>query len=243
RAHLAILPGARTHCAIPITHEGRVLGFVGIASLEAGRVTDDSKRLLYALASQAGLAVDQIRLNEQAKVMAITDGLTGLYNHRYFHERLAAEYERARRFGHPLSLIMIDVDHFKLFNDRHGHLAGDALLEGLGALLRDNVRRIDMAARYGGEEFSVMLVETGRDEAMAFAERLRAAVEVGHLAQSVSADARITISIGVAGSPSGTDSSEGLIATADRALYRAKAEGRNRVCTAEPEPGNRQRAT
>lgn len=230
RARAAILPGARSNCVIPIMHESRVLGFISVSALAPTRIEEDARRLLYALASQAGLAVDQIRMNEQTKIMAITDGLTGLYNHRYFQERLAAEFERARRFNHPLSVIMIDVDHFKRFNDRHGHIAGDAVLEGLGTLLHANARRVDVAARYGGEEFAIVLVETAAEEALAFAERLRGTVESTLLAETAVPDGHVTVSIGVATNPPTAGGPESLLEAADRGLYEAKAQGRNRVC-------------
>jgi diguanylate cyclase (GGDEF)-like protein len=229
RARFAILPGKSVHDAVPIAFEGKVLGFIGLARNRTSALTDDAKQLLSALASQAGLAVEQIRLNEQAKVMAITDGLTGLYSHRYFQERLASEFERARRFDHPISVAMIDIDHFKQFNDRFGHQAGDLLLERLGEIMRASVRRVDTAARYGGDEFAVMLVETDIAEAVAFAERLRAAVAAARLAPSAAREGVVTVSIGVATGSAKDASPKMLVAKADQALYQAKAAGRNRV--------------
>lgn len=238
RARLAVLPGATSQWAVPMTFEGRVLGFISVASRAPCELSEDARRLLAALASQAALAVEQIRLNERTKVMAITDGLTNLYNHRYFQERLAAEVERAARFGHSLALVMLDVDRFKDFNDQHGHLAGDAVLEGLARVIRERTRRIDVAARYGGEEFVVLLIETGADQAVEYAERLRDAVERNHFAfedvatPRAPSGARITISLGVAVFPDDGTTTQELIRAADTALYAAKAAGRNRVASA-----------
>lgn len=235
RARMAVLPTASSHYAVPIAVEGKSLGLISIADRDGCQLTEDARRMLSALASQAGLAVEQIRLNEQTKVMAITDGLTGLYNHRYFQERLAVELERATRFAHPLALVMVDVDKFKQFNDRHGHLAGDAVLEGLGAVLKETTRRIDLAARYGGEEFAVILIETSLEEAVSYAERLRARVDERLLAPEVPQGAEhITISAGVAVFPQNGAMPEPLILAADKALYQAKAAGRNRVVAAPP---------
>jgi diguanylate cyclase (GGDEF)-like protein len=244
RERLGMLPGARCQCVVPIAMGKQVLGFIGLATNGAScHMTEDARRLLGALASQAAIAIQQIRLNEQTKVLAITDGLTGLYNHRFFRQRLDAEIDRAHRFGHQLSLLVLDIDGFKDFNDRFGHLGGDALLEELGTVLLRNTRRVDTAARYGGDEFAVILVETDPQEALAYGERLRLAIDelVPRHAGPHAADQRapreegpaVTVSVGSATYPDNAGGPEELIAAADAAMYRAKSDGRNRVAGAD----------
>lgn len=234
----AVLPDAAAHYAVPLLHEGKLTGFISLAARGSRRMNEDATRLLTALASQAAVAIEQVHLNERAKLMAITDGLTGLYNHRHFYERFVVELERARRFGHGLSLIMADVDHFKVLNDRFGHLAGDAVLAELASTLRLMARKVDIVARYGGEEFAIVLIESRPDEALAFAERLRAAIEDAALGRALAADVTVTISAGVAGFPEHASEAETLIMAADRALYEAKAAGRNRVAAAAAQVDN-----
>lgn len=174
--------------------------------------------------------------------MALRDGLTGLYNHRYFQEALEAELARARRHGHSLSLVFIDVDHFKQYNDRNGHPAGDRLLHRLAGVLtggRDSGlppvgRASDVTARYGGEEFVVILPETGLDGALVKAERLRDSVAEHPFEHGAAQPAgAVTISVGVACFPHHAENKAELIAAADQQLYRAKRAGRNRVCVLE----------
>lgn len=166
----------------------------------------------------------------QLREMAITDGLTGLYNYRYFKEQLSHEVDRAARHHECFSLIMLDIDHFKHYNDTHGHLAGDEVLKALARLLRDNVRKIDVAARYGGEEFALILVQTPKQASGVVARKLQALVEEFPFAhREEQPQGRLTISMGVATYPEDASSAEELIAVADRRLYRAKAQGRNRV--------------
>jgi PleD family two-component response regulator len=125
------------------------------------RWTAEEIALASALAEQAAIAIERARLYKRVQEQAITDGLTGLFNHRYFYERLDQEVARARRYGTPVSLLMVDIDDFKAFNDRHGHLAGDSVLRQLAGVLRDELRQsLDIAARYGGEEFAIILPNT-----------------------------------------------------------------------------------
>ncbi len=172
---------------------------------------------------------------EQARRQANTDGLTGLYNHRYLQERLRQEIERASRYGRQLSLVMADLDHFKAYNDTHGHPRGDEVLIAIAHTLRHISRSSDVVARYGGEEFTMILPETPADEALVLAERARRHVESLELAgRDAFTTARVTLSVGIASLCSGC-TKEALIDAADAALYRAKREGRNRVCAAEDE--------
>jgi diguanylate cyclase (GGDEF)-like protein len=162
--------------------------------------------------------------------LADTDPLTSLYNQRYLRKNLAKELERAKRFDHPLSVIMLDLDRFKEINDTWGHPAGDAILQQLGALFMQSVRRIDFATRYGGEEFVIVLPETDLSGAMVVTRRLRDRVERHRFLDPDGQPLdRVTISAGVAIYPEGGIDCESLIETADRRLYAAKEAGRNRI--------------
>jgi diguanylate cyclase (GGDEF)-like protein len=171
--------------------------------------------------------------NSRLAQLAVTDGLTGLYNHRHFHERLALEVERSQRNGLPLSLFMIDVDHFKQYNDNHGHPAGDEILRQLARILGDGRRANDVVARYGGEEFAIVLVDTAKFAAAKLAERLRERVAEHAFPQGeTQPEGRLTISIGVATCADDAADAEGLVRAADAALYAAKHAGRDRVVLA-----------
>ena len=171
--------------------------------------------------------------NSRLAQLAVTDGLTQLYNHRHFHERLSLEVERSNRNGLPLSLFMIDVDHFKYYNDHHGHPAGDDVLRQLARIMSDGRRANDFCARYGGEEFCVVLVDTPKLMAAKLAERMRERVNQHAFAHAEEQpDGRLTVSIGVATFPNDAREAESLVRAADQAMYRAKAAGRDRVVLA-----------
>lgn len=179
---------------------------------------------------------------------ANTDGLTGLYNHRYFQDRLSQELKRALRYNHPLSLIMIDLDGFKSINDNLGHLAGDTILRNFSKILTEEVREIDVPARYGGDEFAVILPETELEEATQIAERIRSAVDrCPHLMKEsissessktgVKRDWKITLSVGVAECPTHARQRDALVSAADIAMYHAKHVSQNAVCSYDKVPG------
>lgn len=176
-------------------------------------------------------------LVQRLNVLANHDGLTGLYNHRMFYVLLAEEQARAQRFNRPVSLLLLDIDHFKRVNDTYGHLAGDAILKGLGELLSCQARAIDRVCRYGGEEITVILPECDLEAAANMAERMRAAVAAQTFNVNADATLRITVSIGVASFPVHANNAEALFAAADTALYTVKQSGRNRVVRYEPAPG------
>jgi len=163
------------------------------------------------------------------------DGLTGVCNRRHFQVLLSREAERARSAGHPLALLLADVDRFKDVNDRHGHPAGDAVLQHVARLLAQRLRRSDVVARYGGEEFAVLLPGSDREAAAALAEELRREIESSPAALPAPAEPlRVTLSFGVASLPDDAASEQALVSAADRALYSAKNGGRNRVERASP---------
>lgn len=173
-------------------------------------------------------------LVQSLKELSTHDGLTGLYNHREFYVLLADELARALRFNRPVSLLMLDIDHFKRVNDTYGHQAGDTVLKGLSELLGREARAIDRVCRYGGEEITIILPEIDLEAAANIAERLRVAVEAQSFDVNASAPLRITVSIGVASFPAQTNNAQALVAAADAALYIAKETGRNRTSRYEP---------
>jgi diguanylate cyclase (GGDEF)-like protein/PAS domain S-box-containing protein len=166
-------------------------------------------------------------IEEKLFALAHTDGLTGLWNRRAFDQALEREWERTLREGSRVSLLLLDIDHFKAFNDRYGHQVGDDCLRSVSAAVRGVARAGDAVARYGGEEMAIILPDTGTEDAVGLAEKIRAAIETGGV---------VTASIGVATAAACEDSAqpmpEGLVHAADSAMYKAKAEGRNRVATA-----------
>jgi len=160
------------------------------------------------------------------------DGLTELYNHRYFHQILLTEIEREKRYRRPLSLMIIDVDNFKDCNDSYGHLVGDVVLKQIGALIKKSTRGCDFVARYGGEEFSVILPETSKQEAAVVAERIRSSIEEFSFSSCVGKHmGRLTVTIGLASLPEDAQDKTGLIEMADKGMYRGKESGKNRVYT------------
>lgn len=169
------------------------------------------------------------------KQLAYVDGLTGIFNRRYFEMRIAEELERASRFTGRLAVIMVDIDHFKRLNDEFGHLLGDEVLRGVSSILKHQLRKVDMVSRYGGEEFAVIVPETTGANALAVAEKLRRQVEA-HPFPGVPRP--VTISCGVADYPTQGATRDELVAAADSALYQAKQAGRNRVMAASCKKGN-----
>jgi two-component system cell cycle response regulator len=175
------------------------------------------------------LQKELLETNKRLELLSITDGLTKLHNHRYFQDELARAFEESQRYQRPLSLAMIDIDFFKKINDTHGHAVGDDVLKQAAALYRGSIRSTDLVARYGGEEFAVMMPETSLNDGIAFAEKIRQLVETTPLETQIG-PVSATISIGVASVPhSRIHTAKELIVAADKALYRAKKNGRNQV--------------
>lgn len=223
---------SRSFVSLPLLVKGRTIGVLNLADKRTGGPFDETDlTLLSALAAQAAIAIERSAFYERSealKQISITDGLTGLLNRHYFEERLTEEIDRAARTRSHVSLVMIDIDGFKAFNDTHGHMSGDEALRLTAASIRGAVRTMDIVARYGGEEFAVILPETGRGEASAIAERIVREVEA--LTHAVDGESvRLTISAGVAEFPDDAGSLRELIVRADKALYSAKAAGKNRV--------------
>ncbi|GMR11533.1 MAG: hypothetical protein BMS9Abin28_2368 [Anaerolineae bacterium] len=183
---------------------------------------------------QTALDVRRIAVLEQE---SITDSLTGIFNRRYLDRRLEEEVDRSRRYGFPLSVLMLDIDHFKKVNDERGHQFGDLVLNELGRIISKSVRRSDIVARYGGEEILIIAVHTTLSDAAELGERLRRHVETSELGKEASqregGSIKVTVSIGIADLKDGMNDRQALIEAADGALYQAKSEGRNRVVIAD----------
>ncbi len=215
--------------AVPLKYNGRLVGVMSFSRPTVHAFAPDDVKLLAAIANQAAMAIVNARLHQKTVELSLTDPLTNVANRRHLFQKLEMESSRAQRFGTELSLLMIDIDHFKLYNDRHGHLAGDDVLRAVGGVLMRNVRRIDTVARYGGEEFVVILPQIRRHEAVLVGEKLRRTISQLGFTSSNGQRESVTISIGVAHSPGDARETRELIARADAALYAAKNGGRNRL--------------
>jgi diguanylate cyclase (GGDEF)-like protein len=208
----------------------RALGCMNLYLTEPHEPDGNEVQLLSTFASQAAIAIDNARLFEETRKLAITDELTGLANHREFYQQLAREVRRAMRYERALTLLMVDVDFFKEYNDRYGHLVGDQALHDLAEVLRRNARDVDILARYGGEEFTMILPETDLNQAAFQGERIRAAVATHPFPGTVAEpEARLTVSIGAAALGPHIRKIEDLVRDADQAMYQAKSRGRNRL--------------
>lgn len=217
----------RWSLCVPLMAQNTSLGLLCLSGERPPREADLA--LIQSIAEQLSLAIVNLQLRETLRVQSLRDPLTGLFNRRYLEENLQRELLRCQRRRLPLTVLMLDVDHFKRFNDTHGHAAGDALLARVGQLLQELVRNEDIACRYGGEEFTVVLPEADAAAAMQRAEQIRAAIAattIVHLRQTFGP---ATCSIGLATSTGDRDTPQQLLQAADAALYRAKAEGRDRV--------------
>jgi diguanylate cyclase (GGDEF)-like protein len=211
-----------------------VLGMISVA--RRGRpFTAGEAELFNYLASQAAVSIENLDLHESIQRQAVTDELTGLFNHRRFQEVVASEVERTRRFGQEMGLIMLDIDNFKRVNDTYGHLQGDLVLREVARVLRESSREIDEPARYGGEEMAVALPQTDLEGAYLFAERVRRRIEALELPLlDGGGTLRVTASFGAASLSTSRDADkDALVAAADAALYRAKRSGKNRTVKAQ----------
>jgi diguanylate cyclase (GGDEF)-like protein len=210
---------------------------VGLVSVARGDrpFTQGERELFSYLTNQASVSVENVDLHETVQRQAVTDELTGLFNHRRFQEVMTAEVERARRYNQEMGLIMLDIDNFKRVNDTYGHMTGDVVLREVARVLRQSSREIDEPARYGGEEMAVALPGTDLEGAFQFAERVRRRIEDLELPLPDGDGAlRVTASFGAASlATAGEADKDALVAAADAALYRAKRSGKNRTVRAE----------
>ncbi len=219
----------RSELAVPLISEGKVLGVFNVESAKPAAFGERDLQMLRTLASYAVIAIQNARLYEQAQRLAITDGLTELHNHRYLYEALDRLLERAGRDAQPLSLIMLEIDNFKRFNDTYGHQSGDEVLRTIAMLLRRGSRPLDIVARHGGDEFMVVLPGATKPQAQETGERLRRAVEAYPLVLGGDVVATVTLSVGVAAFPQDGHTVDALVEAVDRAQYTAKRSGGNKV--------------
>jgi diguanylate cyclase (GGDEF)-like protein len=228
-------PAAPTAIAVPLIRGDRTMG---VLALYGRSIPEPFERedvsTLGSFAAQASVAVENVLLHKEAQRLSITDGLTGVWNRRYLQLTLTKEIERGQRFGRPLSVLMMDIDHFKNVNDAHGHQVGDEVLVELTRRAMSTIRgQIDALARYGGEEFVVVLPETPSDGARVVADKIRAVIRHRPFVEEGNTSVPLTVSIGVASFPEDGATADELIRAADLAMYRAKEAGRDRVETAQ----------
>jgi len=223
---------AKSLLCVPVLINNEVKGIIYLDSFEKNAFDEEDLNFVQLLAKETAIAIERSLLYEEIKNLSIIDALTNLFNRRKMEEDLRNELERSKRYTRPLSILMIDIDHFKNYNDYHGHQKGDEVLRKIASLLTTNLRAIDRVYRYGGEEFVVMLPEVDKEGALACAERLRRKGEQEPFEgeEQSQPSGKITLSIGVASYPLDGESIEKLLEAADSALYRAKALGRNKVC-------------
>jgi diguanylate cyclase (GGDEF)-like protein len=214
---------------VPVFDHGSTMVLFCAPAQDIAGLSDEERLVLNAVSSELAVASENSRLFRLSQHRAVTDELTGLANYRRLQERLDNEIARADRYGQHLSLLMMDADDFKGYNDAFGHIAGDHALAAMGNVLASSVRDVDLAARYGGEEFAVVLPDTDAAGAYVVAEKLREAVESHAFGDQDGVPSRLTVSIGLATYPTHAANKELLLREADDALYRAKNGGKNRI--------------
>jgi diguanylate cyclase (GGDEF)-like protein len=221
---------------VPLKSKTKILGILYADNIFTGKlITNEDIRILMMFANQAGLAIENSFLYEQTVIMAQTDSLTKLYNHGYFQDRLTRELENAKDNESLVSLLLIDLDNFKNYNDTLGHQAGDKILNRIGAILKDSSRKLDHVCRYGGEEFAIILPQTDKRLAFSIAERLRTQIEsFAFWKEEVQPMQKLTVSIGLASFPEDANDRQQLLTAADQALYQAKQTGKNKTCLSKP---------
>jgi len=217
---------------MPLKAKNRVNGIIVADNfITNDPITKDDLRMLTMLANQAGLAIENSQLYEKTVDHANSDYLTNLWNHGYFQFLLQNELEKAKATKNKLSLIIADIDDFKIYNDRLGHQAGDKILKDLAQLLRNQSRKIDLVCRYGGEEFVIILPQTDKKEAFMIAERIRKDIQkYAFLNEEIFPNKMLTISLGIATFPEDGLLPAELITSSDNYLYQAKNKGKNNTC-------------
>ncbi|HEU4815566.1 GGDEF domain-containing protein [Janthinobacterium sp.] len=234
----------RSVALVPLLRNKRLIGSLNLASSDATRFTPAlGTDFIKHMASIIAICLENVISNEMLKYIGLTDSLTGVYNRRYIDRRLLEEIARARRQNYCISCMYIDIDHFKLFNDTHGHQGGDEVLREVATRIRTELRRSDALGRFGGEEFVVLLIDADLDSATFVAERIRASIAGTMFDLPGSAQAWVSVSIGVASLDADAallpieTVAQQLVAHADQALYQAKADGRNKVVSWQPPAG------
>jgi len=224
------LRGVRSLISVPLVQENKLLGILRLDNVSAKAYGADELRLLDIVSGLGAVAIQNTLLYQETQKLAITDGLTGLFVRRYFLERFDQEISRGIWANSQFAFLMIDIDGFKGYNDRYGHIAGDIVLRKVSQLISKHTAPGDIVARYGGEEFGILLVNSKKHQARGVAERIRENIEKGQFILRREPTA-VRISGGIASFPEDGKDREGLIQKADQALYRAKREGKNRICS------------
>ena len=236
RFNLDLIPGEfrrdfKSVIATPLISEKKVIGILRVESREPEAYISDDLRLLTIISDLAAIALENSKLYHRIEELAISDGLTGLYCQKYFKDRLEEDIVKTVRMKQPLSLLMLDIDGFKSYNDKYGHIAGDIVLKSIGGLLKSSLEIGDIAARYGGEEFVVVLFGKEKASAQKLGEEIRKKIE-GEKFILRQVETHVTVSIGCATLPEDAVSRDEIIRSADAALYEAKKNGGNKICLA-----------
>jgi diguanylate cyclase (GGDEF)-like protein len=234
---LGIYSESGSQMCIPLVSFGQTLGVLVLDSIKAGSFNVNDIQSLESVADICATAIQNAHYVERVKHLAYLDGLTGIFNRRYFELRIQEELERARRFDSGMAVIMVDIDQFKRLNDEFGHLLGDEVLRQVSSIFSQQLRKIDVVCRYGGEEFAILLSQTSQQHALGVAEKLRRMVDSW---QFPGVPRSVTISAGVATCPDHGKTREELVRAADAGLYAAKQAGRN--CVREAMPAGQSRA-
>ncbi len=227
--HERLFKESASRMSIPLISFGQTLGVLTLHSAQSNAFRDSELQSLESVADICANSIQNAHYVERVKQLAYLDGLTGIFNRRFFELRIMEEIERARRYGTGMAVIMADIDQFKRLNDEFGHLLGDEVLRQVSSLFHQQLRKIDVVCRYGGEEFAILLTQTTAKPSVTIAEKLRRLVE-GF--QFPGVPRTVTISAGVAAFPTHGKTRDELIRAADNSLYAAKQAGRNRVCLA-----------
>jgi diguanylate cyclase (GGDEF)-like protein len=220
---------------VPLIFQRRTIGLLHIRIPAKRALTSAERRALEVLASFAAMAINHAKVHALTRELARTDGLTGLWNYRYFQERLAAETARAKRYNRIFSLLMVDVDNFKQINDGFGHPVGDRILQKIASIIKESIREMDIPARYGGEEFAVLLPETENRQASLAGERIRRYVEEQTPGYYGISPEGVRVSVGISTFPIHAQDKDRLLKHADEALYRAKLNGKNCIVSYDPQ--------
>lgn len=222
--------GFKSTMIAPVKIKDRTIGLLGIFTQSNVDYTGEELRVLTTFSTHVSIIIENGQLLETTQKLAITDEMTQLFNYRYFQQRLNEEFHRAQRYVHSLSLVILDIDYFKNYNDTNGHPMGDMVIQRVASLLKDSIRPTDFAARYGGEEFVVILAETDKKGSELFADKFRKIVEnTPFKNEKNQPNKKLTISLGASNFPSDASTPAELINMADKALYLAKQAGRNTV--------------
>ena len=221
----------RSVMIVPMVAHGKTIGILTAESSKAGAFGEKDQNMLTVVARAAGMSLENAMLHHKMEELTITDELTGVYNYRYFAEKLREEQRRASRYNLPLSLIMLDIDWFKKFNDTYGHEIGNIVLKGITSVVKKCIRDVDILCRYGGEEFVVILPQTPQIEVTPIGERIRQQIyETSFGGGDNIPQLKVTVSVGISSFPENGKPHEELLSITDNALYRAKGSGKNKVC-------------